>query len=83
MYPFNHRTYYKSTNDTCYLLLFLDGILFEIQRGHPECKIGQRTFENLKPWYVKPLRDRNVCCWIYHVEMDLMRIGLNTLQEEK
>jgi hypothetical protein len=41
--------------------------------------IGQRTFELLKPFFVKPMRDQNTCC-IFHVELDELRLGLNNMR---
>jgi hypothetical protein len=41
--------------------------------------IGQQSFELLKPFFVKPMRDRNTCC-IYQVELDESKVGLNNLQ---
>jgi hypothetical protein len=42
--------------------------------------IGQWTFELLKPLFVKPMWDRNTCCYIYHVELDELKLGLNITQ---
>ncbi|GAQ89961.1 hypothetical protein KFL_005820050 [Klebsormidium nitens] len=41
----------------------------KFQEDHPEVKIGERSFEVLKPWFVRKLKDRNVCCCKYDVEM--------------
>lgn len=53
----------------------------QFKQANPTCDVGQRAFERLKPWYIKALTDRNVCCCIYHVQMDLMRQGLNNLRD--
>ncbi|CAC5406377.1 unnamed protein product [Mytilus coruscus] len=38
---------------------------------NPEIKISQRSFENCKPFFVRPIRqkDRQTCCCRYHVEI--------------
>lgn len=40
----------------------------------PEIKIGQRSFEKLKPYFVRSAlpKDRNTCCCRYHVEIQLL-----------
>lgn len=52
----------------------------EIQIVHPESVIGQRLFESLKPFFVKPLKDMNTYCCIYHVELNELRFALNLLK---
>jgi hypothetical protein len=32
-------------------------------------KVGLKTFEKLKPYYVCKLKERNTCSYKYHVEM--------------
>ncbi|CAG2231462.1 unnamed protein product [Mytilus edulis] len=41
---------------------------------YPEIKIGQRAFEKLRPFFVRPAseKDRNTCCCRYHVEANLV-----------
>jgi hypothetical protein len=48
------------------------------QRMHPSIVIGKKMFDSLWPYWVKKMKDRNVCCHIYHVEMEELRIGFNT-----
>jgi hypothetical protein len=43
----------------------------------------QRAFQKLKPYHVQPLKDRNVCCCKYHVELDMLKFGLNFLKGSK
>lgn len=42
----------------------------EFCTAHPHVKMSQRTFERLKPFFVRPVRqgDRNTCLCRYHVE---------------
>jgi hypothetical protein len=51
--------------------------------AHPKCAISQRTFKKLKPWFVKPLNDKNVCCCIYHVEMGMILEAFNTMRDKQ
>jgi len=46
----------------------------EFKAKYPEVKMGQRTFENCKPFYVAPARpiDRNSCCCRTHVETRML-----------
>ncbi len=46
-------------------------------------KVGQRTFEVLKLDFVKPCKEKNVCCYKYHVELDMLRQGLNNIRDVK
>lgn len=66
----------------CFCMLDQTAFFLQFKDAHPEYKIAQRTFERMKPWYFRPLKERNVCCCIYHVEMDLMRVGLNTMRDQ-
>ena len=36
--------------------------------SHPQLQVGQRSFEKLKPWFVRKLKDRNTCC-VYHIQL--------------
>jgi hypothetical protein len=44
--------------------------------------VRHRAFERLKPWWVRKLKERNTCCCIYHVEMDMMKVGLRNLRDK-
>ena len=46
----------------------------EFKAKFPDVKMGQRTFENCKPFYVVPDRpqDRNSCCCRTHVETRML-----------
>jgi hypothetical protein len=45
--------------------------------------VEQRAFIKLKPYFVKSLTYRNICCFIYHVEMQMMLQGLNRMRDKK
>jgi hypothetical protein len=36
---------------------------------HPKHIVGKQTFEGLKLFFVKPMKERNTC-YIYHIEME-------------
>ena len=42
------------------------------QQTHPEIRIGQRSFEACKPWFIRFMRERDTCCCRYHVEFQLL-----------
>jgi hypothetical protein len=44
--------------------------------------LGKRTFDLLRPYWVKRMKDRNVCCCIYHVEMEELRVGFNHMRQK-
>jgi hypothetical protein len=50
------------------------------QVAHLDLIIGQRYFESLKSFFVKPMKDRNTCCCIYHVELNELRVVLNLMR---
>jgi hypothetical protein len=62
--------------------LLQTSFFLRFMEAHPECNIRQRAFERLKPSWVKKLKERNTCCCIYHVEMDMMKAGLITLRDK-
>ena len=49
-------------------------VFSEFKAKYPDLKMGQRTFENCKPFYVAPARpeDRNSCCCRAHVETRML-----------
>jgi hypothetical protein len=53
------------------------------QTTHLECSIKQRAFQKVKPYHVQPLKDINVCCYKYHVELNMLKFGLNFLKDSK
>jgi len=46
-------------------------------------KVGQLAFEVLKPYFVKPCKKRNVCCYKYHIELNMLRQRLNNMKDVK
>ena len=61
-------------------LLFADGILLEVQAAFPAVIVGKRSCDLLQPFWVKRMKERNVCCCIYHVEFQELLQGLNYLR---
>ena len=50
------------------------------QAANPRIIIGKRMFDSFQPFFVKKLKERNVCCCIYHVEMEELRLGFNYMR---
>lgn len=48
-----------------------------------ETPVGFSLFQKFKPFYIRVLKDRNVCCCKYHVEMDLLKRALNQFRLHK
>jgi hypothetical protein len=48
-------------------------------KDHPSCQIGLRTFENLKPNYVRRFKEQNTYLCKYHVEMVELMHGFNNM----
>jgi hypothetical protein len=46
---------------------------------HPNVQMQLRAFESLKPWFVKKLREWNICCK-YHTEIDELKEGFNGIR---
>ena len=46
-------------------------IYTDFRRENPDIKISHRSFENCKPFFVRPVRqkDRQTCCCRYHIEI--------------
>lgn len=44
--------------------------------------VGLRTFQYCKPYFIRVLKDMNVCCCKAHVEMDLLKQALNRWREK-
>jgi hypothetical protein len=47
------------------------------QKAHPMLIIGKQSFDYLHPFWVKIMKEHNVCCYIYHVEMEELKMGFN------
>ncbi len=50
---------------------------------HLDVKVGQHAYEVLKPYFVKPCKERNVCCYKYYVELDMLKQRLNNMSNVK
>ena len=50
------------------------------QVAFPAVIVGKRSFDLLRPFWVKRMKERNVCCCIYHVEFQELLQGLNYLR---
>jgi hypothetical protein len=52
------------------------------QRVHPSIITRKRSFDLLRPYWVKKMKDQNVCCCIYHVEMEELKMGFNHMRQK-
>jgi len=53
----------------------------KFQAADQGVEIAQRSFENLKPFFIKAMNERNMCCCIYHVEIDELRIAIYNMKK--
>jgi hypothetical protein len=65
------------------MFMIQTSLFIRFKESYPEAQIQERYFVNQKPFYVRALKVRNVCCCRYHVELDMLREGLNTLRSVK
>jgi hypothetical protein len=49
------------------------------QNKHLEIIIKKKLFDDLHPFFVKRMKEWNVCCYIYHVEIDELQGALNNM----
>ena len=42
--------------------------------------MGKHSCDKLRPFWVKKLKERNVCCCIYHVEIQELLVALNNMR---
>ena len=61
-------------------MLFADGIFLRFQKASPHVIIGKRFFDLLRPFWVKHMREQNVCCCLYHVKFQELLQGLNYMR---
>lgn len=52
------------------------------QAQHPRLRISLRSFEGLKPFFVRKLKDRYTCCCIAHVQMMFLRDAFNHMRQQ-
>jgi hypothetical protein len=50
------------------------------QKAHLELVINKRSFDSLHPFWVKSLKEQNVYCCIYHVELEELKVGFNCMK---
>jgi hypothetical protein len=62
-----------------FILDVSDGVLFTFPKLHPQINIGKSSFDVLHPFFVKQMKEWNVCCCIYHVEIDELQGALNNM----
>ena len=62
----------------CYVLQMTFYMCF--REAHLDVFVGKRIFDSLQPYWVKKLDERNVCCCIYHVEMEELLSAFNQLR---
>ncbi len=54
----------------CYLFINVHVEFYlRFKSMHPKHIVGKQTFEGLKLFFVKPMKERNTC-YIYHIEME-------------
>ena len=61
----NHEPHIKHYLDMMQTQLYE---MFKV--SHLELRLGQRSFEKCKPWYVRINAICNTCCCRYHVEFE-------------
>lgn len=50
---------------------------------NPNVTISQSAFHVLKPFFVRTLKERNVCCCKYHVELIMLKDALNRMRQSQ
>ena len=50
------------------------------QKASQHVIIGKRSFDLLRPFWMKCMKERNVCCYIYHIEFQELLQGLNYMR---
>jgi hypothetical protein len=85
LYLSNHFFHYHEQYRLTPMLMFIiqTSLFTRFKKSYPEAQIQERYFVNQKPFYVRALKMRNVYCCQYHVELDMLQEGLNTLRSVK
>jgi hypothetical protein len=52
----------------------------KFQRIHPEDIVGKRSFDMLRPFWMMKMKEKNVYCCIYHVEIQELLVALNNMR---
>jgi hypothetical protein len=78
---------HMGTWDVCMVLFNTYGFLLiqmelylRFQAAYPLVIVGKRMFNLLQPFWINRLKERNVCCCIYHVEMQELLVGFNHIR---
>jgi hypothetical protein len=53
------------------------------KEAHLEEAVQQRAFLKLQPYFVKSMKDKNVCCCVYHVEVQLFKDAVNRMRDRR
>lgn len=51
------------------------------KESNPTIEVGLRSFEKLRPWYVKRLCKFNSCCCRHHVQMSKLKDAFNSMKQ--
>lgn len=68
-----HATHFLIETQTTFFLRF--------KEENPELKVQERAFIKLRPYFVRSLKERDVCCCIFHVETQMMNEGLSRMRD--
>ncbi|CAM6085314.1 unnamed protein product [Calypogeia fissa] len=68
-----HRIHLLEETEAEFYLRFKEGC----ESNGETVPVGLRMFQYLKPYFIRTMKDRHVCCCKHHVEMDLLKQALN------
>lgn len=64
--------------------MFVQTAFYErFNEAHLDILIKHSAFERLKPYFVSACNERNICCCRYHVDINMLREGLNWMRNGK
>lgn len=66
-------------NSLLFIEIMQTNFFLKFQVAFPYLIIGQRCFESLKPFFFKPVKDRNTC-YMHHVKFNELRLALNLMK---
>jgi hypothetical protein len=69
---------FSKSNLKVICFICVDGILFMFLESPPKLIVGKSYFNSLHLVSVKCLKEWNVCCDIYHVELEELKVGEKT-----
>jgi len=70
---------YNVFNLMVFICLWIDFFL-QFKESNLVAIIGQLKFESLRPFYVKKMKEKSTCSYIYHVQIDQLQLGLNNMR---